>query len=66
MICEKEHKDETVRALRGHDVPQSQKLDHRHLCAACAYEAGYLDGMRSVQNLLRLAVADVEAEINRR
>lgn len=42
-LCDADHNDAaTYTNLR--DLPRSQKVAHRHVCAACAYEAGYQRG----------------------
>ena len=49
-ICNEDHTD-IVASLEG--LPRSQKNDVRHVCAGCAYDRGFKDGMRTVLNELR-------------
>lgn len=42
VVCDKGHEDVP------HDIrnlPHNQKHRYRHICAACAYEKGYADGL---------------------
>lgn len=44
MICNKDHRYDILFA----DLPESQAGAGRHLCAACAYEAGYADALAKI------------------
>ena len=48
-ICRKEHRYAQLEKL-----PSSQKVVHRHVCAACAFEAGIAEGLRRAAHAIEL------------
>jgi hypothetical protein len=42
-ICKKQHRHAAIFS----NLPDSQADDGRHKCAACAYEAGFMDGINN-------------------
>ena len=48
-ICRKAHRYAQLEKL-----PTSQKVAHRHVCAACAFEAGIAEGLRRAAHAIEL------------
>lgn len=56
-VCDKDH-DEVPRSIRN--LPHNQKVRYRHICAACAYEKGYADGLAAANRPRSESEEDVE------
>ena len=47
LVCDKAHDEVPYDVKR---LPHNQKTKYRHVCAACAYEKGYADGLAAARD----------------